>query len=387
MREKGLPAEAVLEELKRKLHGDFTFQSGRILGSMCTYPHRLARQVYAEFLEKNLGDPGLFPATAEIEREVIQTLGELLSNPHASGNIVTGGTEANVLALWAFKNLRMKNGGEIVVPVSAHCSFDKAASLLGFKIVRVGLNNGFQVDVEAARKAITPKTIALVGIAGTTGLGVVDPIDELSDLALEHNLLLHVDAAFGGFVLPFLKELGYKTPEFDFSLPGVSSITIDPHKMGLAPIPAGGILFRNEELRKAIAWKVPYLAGGEIEQSTFVGTRSGASVIAVWALLRHLGREGYRKIVERCMRVTWKLAEGVKQVDGLDILTKPVTNVVGIKSEDFDIKLIAEKLREKGWAVALFPRYIRIVLMPHIHESHVERFLEDLKRIVKELKG
>jgi tyrosine decarboxylase/aspartate 1-decarboxylase len=387
MREKGLPAEAVLEELKRKLHGDFTFESGRILGSMCTYPHRLARQVYAEFLEKNLGDPGLFPATAEIEREVIQTLGELLSNPHASGNIVTGGTEANVLALWAFKNLRMKNGGEIVVPVSAHCSFDKAASLLGFKIVRVGLNNGFQVDVEAARKAITPKTIALVGIAGTTGLGVVDPIDELSDLALEHNLLLHVDAAFGGFVLPFLKELGYKTPEFDFSLPGVSSITIDPHKMGLAPIPAGGILFRNEELRKAIAWKVPYLAGGEIEQSTFVGTRSGASVIAVWALLRHLGREGYRKIVERCMRVTWKLAEGVKQVDGLDILTKPVTNVVGIKSEDFDIKLIAEKLREKGWAVALFPRYIRIVLMPHIHESHVERFLEDLKRIVKELKG
>jgi tyrosine decarboxylase/aspartate 1-decarboxylase len=387
MREKGLPAEAVLEELKRKLHGDFTFQSGRILGSMCTYPHRLARQVYAEFLEKNLGDPGLFPATAEIEREVIQTLGELLSNPHASGNIVTGGTEANVLALWAFKNLRMKNGGEIVVPVSAHCSFDKAASLLGFKIVRVGLNNGFQVDVEAARKAITPKTIALVGIAGTTGLGVVDPIDELSDLALEHNLLLHVDAAFGGFVLPFLKELGYKTPEFDFSLPGVSSITIDPHKMGLAPIPAGGILFRNEELRKAIAWKVPYLAGGEIEQSTFVGTRSGASVIAVWALLRHLGREGYRKIVERCMRVTWKLAEGVKQVDGLDIITKPVTNVVGIKSEDFDIKLIAEKLREKGWAVALFPRYIRIVLMPHIHESHVERFLEDLKRIVKELKG
>jgi len=387
MREKGLPAEAVLEELKRKLHGDFTFQSGRILGSMCTYPHRLARQVYAEFLEKNLGDPGLFPATAEIEKEVIQTLGELLSNPHASGNIVTGGTEANVLALWAFKNLRMKNGGEIVVPLSAHCSFDKAASLLGFKIVRVGLNNGFQVDVEAARKAITPKTIALVGIAGTTGLGVVDPIKELSDLALEHNLLLHVDAAFGGFVLPFLKELGYKTPEFDFSLPGVSSITIDPHKMGLAPIPAGGILFRNEELRKAIAWKVSYLAGGEIEQSTFVGTRSGASVIAVWALLHHLGREGYRKIVERCMRVTWKLAEGVKQVDGLDIITKPVTNVVGIKSEDFDIKLIAEKLREKGWAVALFPRYIRIVLMPHIHESHVERFLEDLKRIVKELKG
>jgi tyrosine decarboxylase/aspartate 1-decarboxylase len=387
MKEKGLPAKTVLKEIESRLNKDFTFNSGKVLGSMCTNPHDLAKEVYARFLEKNLGDPGLFPATAQLEEEVIQMLGMLLSNPKATGNIVTGGTEANVLALWAFKNANTKNGGEIIVPVSAHCSFDKAASLLGFRIIRVGLNGKFQVDIEAVREAINHKTVALVGIAGTTSLGVVDPIRELSDIALEHNLLLHVDAAFGGFVLPFLKEIGYEAPEFDFRLSGVSSITIDPHKMGLAPIPAGGILFRNSDLRKFITWKVPYLAGGEIEQATFVGTRSGASVIAVWALLNHLGREGYRRIVKRCMRLTWKLTEGIKQIYGLDVMTEPVTNVVGIKSDIFNIKLIAEKLRKLGWAVALFPRHIRIVLMPHINEKHVESFLKDLRNIVRELKG
>lgn len=387
MKEKGLQAETVLKELEAKLSRDFTFTSGKIIGSMCTLPHVLAKQAYIMFLEKNLGDPGLFPATARLEEEVIQMLGSLLSNPDAAGNIVTGGTEANVLALWAFKNLKTKNGGEIIVPISSHCSLDKAASLLGFKIVKVGLNDRFQVDVEAVRRAVNVRTVAIVGIAGTTSLGVVDPIEELSEIALENSLFLHVDAAFGGFVLPFLKELGYKVLKFDFQLSGVHSVTIDPHKMGLAPIPAGGILFKNSDLKKAITWKVPYLAGGEAEQTTFVGTRSGASVIAVWALLKHLGKEGYKKIVKRCMSLTRKLAEEIRQIHGLDIMIEPTTNIVGIKSNVFDVKRIAGELRKKGWAVSLFPQHIRIVVMPHIQREHLESFLGDLETIVKKQNG
>ena len=387
MREKGLPAETVLKEIKAKLSRDFAFGSGKILGPTCTSPHALAQQAYTKFLEKNLGDPGLFPATAQLEKEAIQMLGSLLSNPDAAGNIVTGGTEANILALRAFKNSKTKNGGEIIVPVSAHCSFDKAASLLGFEIVRVGLNSRFQVDAEAVRRAVNAKTVAVVCIAGTTSLGVVDPIEELSEIVLENGLFLHVDAAFGGFVIPFVRELGYKASEFDFQLSGVCSITIDPHKMGLAPIPAGGILFKNSDLKEAITWKVPYLAGGETEQATFVGTRSGASVIAVWTLLQHLGREGYRKIVKRCMCLTWKLAEEIRQIHWLDIMIEPTTNVVGIKSDVFDVKRIAGELRKRGWAVSLFPRHIRIVVMPHIREEHLESFLKDLRITVKKLNG
>ena len=167
---KGLPEKTLMEDLESRLQEDFTYNSGRIIGSMCTCPHPLARRVYARFLAKNLGDSGLFPAVAEIEREAISMLGTLLSNPEASGQIVTGGTEANVLALWTAKKLAKKTNCEVVVPASAHCSFDKAADLLGLKLVKARLNSKFQVDVGAVKKAINQRTIAIVGIAGSTGL-------------------------------------------------------------------------------------------------------------------------------------------------------------------------------------------------------------------------
>jgi len=387
LQNKGLPERSLLNELELKLGNDFTYNSGRIIGSMCTSSHPLARKVCARFLDRNLGDSGLFPAVAKLEKETISMLGALLSNPEASGHIVTGGTEANTLALWAARNLSKKNHCEVIVPASAHYSFDKAADLLGLKIVKVGLNNEFQADVEAVKEAVNSNTIAIVGIAGTTGLGVVDAIRELSEIAIEQDLYLHVDAAFGGFVLPFLKELGFDVPDFDFSLLGTCSITIDPHKMGLAPIPAGGILFRNEKLRKAVAWNVTYLAGGKTEQATFVGSRSGASVIAVWALLRHLGKEGYKRIVRSCMRLTWELAREIRKIHGLDVVREPIMNIVGIKSEAFDIRRVAQELRIRKWAVSLFPNHIRIVVMPHIQKQHIEKFLEDLKDIINKLEG
>ena len=387
MQNKGSTENLVLKELESRLRNDFTYGSGRIIGSMCTCPHPLAKKAHTRFLDRNLGDSGLFPAVIKLEKETIHMLGTLLSNPRASGHILTGGTEANTLALWTARKLSRKKKCEVIVPASAHYSFDKAADLLGLKIVRAGLNSRFQVDVEAVKKAINSNTIAIVGIAGTTGLGVVDPISELSDIAVEKGLYLHVDAAFGGFVLPFLKELGFNAPDFDFSLPGVCSITIDPHKMGLAPIPSGGILFRNEKLRKAVAWNVSYLAGGETEQATFVGTRSGASVISVWALLKHLGKEGYKRIVGGCMRLTWELAGEIQKIDGLDIAIEPTMNIVGIKSEVFDICRIEKELRLRKWAVSLFPNHIRIVVMPHVQKEHVEKFLEDLKDVVDKLGG
>ena len=382
---KGLPRKKVLEELSLRLKRDLTYESGRIIGSMCNEPHPFARKLFADFLEKNLGDSGLFPATAELEKEAIQMIGNLLSNEKASGHIITGGTEANILALWAAKKSAKKDRCEVILPASAHCSFDKAGELLGIKIIRVKLDSKFQVDTEAVAEAITSNTIAVVGIAGTTGLGVVDPIATLSEIALDAGLYLHVDAAFGGFVLPFLRELGHNVPVFDFEAPGVCSITIDPHKMGLAPIPAGGILFRDEKIREFISWNISYLAGGEAKHATIVGTRSGASVIAVWSLLKHLGREGYGRIIRRCMRLTMKLTDEIPRIEGLELMTKPTMNVVGLTSHTLDIKQIAYELRLKGWAVALFPRHIRIVTMPHVQEEHVDEFLEDLKSVVHKL--
>ena len=384
MPEKGLAKNAVIKELETKLQRDFSYDSGKILCSMCTNPHSFAKRIYRKYLEKNLGDPNLFPASAELEQETVTMLGSLLSNPHASGSIVSGGTEANIIALWIARNLDKKKRGEVIVPVSAHHSFDKASDLLNLKLIKVKLNNRFQMDVKATEKAITSKTVAIVGVAGSTGLGVVDPIGELSDVASVNNLYLHVDAAFGGFVLPFFKELGYKALDFDFSLPSVCSITVDPHKMGLAPIPAGGILFRNKSMSEAISMKVPYLSG-ETKESTLLGTRSGASAVAVWALMMHLGKAGYSATVKRCLGLTRKLVKGIQLIDGLDVVTEPTMNVVGIKSDTTNAHLISNELRKLGWSVSLFPKYLRVIVMPHTKTSHIKRFLDNLQTILENL--
>jgi len=387
MHERGLPKNVVLKELENRLQKDFTYNSGKILGSMCASPHPFAKQVYTSFIEKNLGDPGLFPATAELEKEAVQMLGSLLSYSKAVGHIVSGGTEANMLAMWAARNQADNKRCEIVVPASAHISFEKAADLLNLRLIKVRLSNNFRMDIKDAERKVTGKTCAIVGVAGTTGLGVVDPVTELSEIALTNDVPLHVDAAFGGFVLPFLRELGFDVPDFDFKLPGVSSITVDPHKMGMAPIPAGGILFRDETMMKTVSKRISYLAGGETEQATLLGTRSGASCLAVWVLLTYLGREGYRKIIKRCMKLTLELAKGIEEIEAISLVTRPTMNMVGIKSEDFNVELLAQELRKRGWAIALFPGYIRIVVMPHIKSFHIQAFLEDLKDIVKKLKG
>jgi tyrosine decarboxylase/aspartate 1-decarboxylase len=233
--------------------------------------------------------------------------------------------------------------------------------------------------VKKTKKAITAKTIAIVGVAGSTSLGVVDPIDELSSIALEKGIYLHVDAAIGGYVLPFLKELGYKAPLFDFKLQGISSMTIDPHKMGMSVIPAGGLIYRTKAIAETIKIFVPYLSGGESARATIAGTSSGASVLAVWALLKHLGRNGYRSIVRRCMDLTYSLAEQVQSTDGFRIVCEPTINIVGISSKKAPISNVAAFLRKRGWAISVFPEHIRIVCMPHVYTEHIHRFVDDLK--------
>ncbi|MED5330837.1 MAG: pyridoxal-dependent decarboxylase, partial [Planctomycetota bacterium] len=203
-----------------------------------------------------------------------------------------------------------------------------------------------------------------------------DPIGDLSDLAEERGLHLHVDAAFGGFVLPFLSG---PVPPFDFQLPGVSSITVDPHKMGLSVQPAGGLLFRDAALAVPVQVDVPYLAGGATSHATITGTRTGAAVLATWALMRHLGRSGYREVVERCMDLTADLVAAVEQVEGVEVVMSPTMNIVGIRPTEGGVEGLSASLRSSGWAIGQFATHVRVVLLPHVKGGHLERFVADLK--------
>ena len=351
---------------------------------MCTEAHPFAKEVYCKFLDTNLGDPGLFKGTKQIEGKVIKSIGELLSIDNPYGHIVTGGTEANLMAIRAARNHARKYkgivNGEIIIPESAHFSFKKAADMLNLKIIEAELDENYKMDIDSLKSSISDKTVAIVTIAGTTELGLIDPIEEISKIAFENNIYLHVDAAFGGFSIPFLREAGYDLPVFDFSLEGVCSITVDPHKMGLAPIPAGGILFRKEEYLNVMAVDSPYLTVKT--QSTIVGTRLGASSAATYAIMKYFGKEGYTKLAKELMENTIYLKEGLEDL-GYDVICEPELNIVAFNHPEMDTNDLAEKLEKLGWkvSVAKCPKSIRLVLMNHIKLNHLKELLEDLKEL------
>ena len=377
--EKGTREEDVLDELRLKTREDLTFDSGKILGSMCTYPHPFAVKIITEFIDRNLGDPGLHTGSRKVEEEAINMLANLLGLDKGYGHIVSGGTEANILAVRSFRNLADVEEPELILPKSAHFSFIKAGEMLGVRLVWAELKDDHTVDVRDVERKITDNTIGLVGIAGTTGLGVVDDIPALSDLALDYGLPLHVDAAFGGFVIPFAKALGYEIPDFDFRLKGVKSVTIDPHKMGMVPIPAGGIIFREKRYLEAISVLAPYLAGGKIWQATITGTRPGASALAVWAMIKHLGFNGYKEIVRKAMELSRWFAGELKKIPGVKLIREPVLNIVSFSTEN--LEAVEEELKRRGWGISAHRGYIRIVMMPHVKREHLEEFLRDLREV------
>lgn len=378
----------LLKEMESRLKKDDSFEQGRIMGSMCSAPDPLGAEVFRRCLEKNAGDPGLFPETARLEQEVIEELSRWTGlNPaaHSSsaahspgGTFTSGGTEANILAMWAAREQAPPGAREVILPESAHFSFDKAAAMLGLKLVKIPLLADGRADTEALERALSPHTAALVGIAGTTGLGAIDDLTRFSEIALREGIYLHVDAAFGGFILPFLEN----PLPFDFRLPGVRSLTMDPHKMGRAPIPAGVLLFRRKADQKAVLRPVSYLAGGQTRQTTILGTRPGASVCAVWALLRHHGHPGYQAITREAMAKTREALSCQEAIPGLERMINPPLNVLGLYSPRLALGDMASRLRGRGWKVSLFSNFIRIVLMPHVTLEMIHTFFTDIEEVL-----
>jgi tyrosine decarboxylase/aspartate 1-decarboxylase len=370
----------ILKKLDTIKDKDYTFSSGKILGSMCTQSHPIAKEAYIKFLETNLGDPELFPGLKEIESEFLTFILDLLNAPKSStGLIGSGGTESNITAIWLAKNLTMKK--EIIVPESAHFSFEKIKSLMDIKLKIIPLNKDYIIDVKILRKKITKDTAAIVGIAGSTELGTIDSMAEINDICDDENIFFHIDAAFGGFVIPFLKELGYKLPDFDFNLKNVNSISIDAHKMGYSAIPLGILAIRCEKWLNEISVETPYISSKN--QAGLLATRSGGPVAAAYAVTKYLGKNGYKNLVEKCMNVTKYTQEKIEDL-GLNLVIKPTMNVLGIKLKDPE--RVVKKLTELGWKVNKMKRLsaIRIVLMPHVTKEIIDDFIPALKKVCKE---
>ncbi len=359
--------ERVLEEYYRR---DLHYESGRILGSMYTKPPDIVLNYFFKFYQANLGNPGLYPGTVAMEREVLRFLLRLTSGEeNYPGHVLSGGTEANITALWAAREMGYRR---ILTTEDAHFSILKASNLLSMPVEYVPMRD-YVMDVKALSDIIQDDDV-VVATAGITSTGLIDPVEEIGRVCSEHRCFLHVDAAFGGFVIPFLPD----RVKFGFDVPAVQSVTIDPHKMGMAPYPAGGLVAR-ENLFEGIAVDAPYLMRGKSD--TLLGTRQSGSVAAAYAAILHFGMSGYREVVRECMERTEYLMRILRE-EGFEILTPPRLNILNIVVKDAE--KVKKSLYDIGWAVSTNPRYnsLRIVVMPHVTEEIIEKFVGDLKKII-----
>lgn len=374
--------------LPKILEKDFSYQTGKVLSSMNSEP--LAREFFAKNIHRNLGDPALFSGTKEIESYVITILGKLVNlPPTGTGVIISGGSEANITALWSIRNRRFPNflelnyAPEIIAPRSVHISIDKACDLLGLKLIKINLNSEYKIDIHEAKKTISDKTLAFVGVAGTTAIGSIDPLKEINDICLKYNLDFHVDAAFGGLIIPFLGDRQKYNLSFD--LKALSTMTIDIHKMGRVAPGGGGLLWRDTSFPSAIEFKLPYLPGIP-KQKTLTGTRSGASAISFAFLWQKFHFEGYQKSVLQCIENTLFLENELRK-RGFLIPVKPTLNILGIKSP-FDspltVNYIHDVLWKQGWTTSIVDDFLRFVIMPQTKHRHIVSLIALFDSLMKE---
>ncbi len=362
----------IIERLRMLRSHDPFFDGGKIVSSVSTEPLDLALDAWRIYSDVNALDTYVFSSVQKLEEEVMEWIGGMLHGPHASGYITTGGTESNIAALYAAKRMHPEKK-EIIAPVSAHYSIDKAACLMGLRIKKIGLDGNFRADVDEIRGALGKDTLAVVATAGTSSLGMVDPSEEINELC--DDAFFHIDAAFGGFILPFMK-----CRVIDFRLDNLDSITIDPHKMGRAPLPAGALLFRDNSYLRDSTIRPAYIP---ISTYTLSGSRSAGSIAAVWATLKYVGREGYERTARECLKNTRLLCKELEEIPCAGIVTEPDLNIVGIKLPE--IEKTSAELRKKGWKIAVNAELscIRFVVMPHVTKEVVLGFIEDLKRATK----
>jgi tyrosine decarboxylase/aspartate 1-decarboxylase len=336
----------------------------RVLSSMCTHPHPAAREAAERFLATNPGDPGTYETVAALEGDVVHTLGEMTGIDSPAGYVTSGGTEANVQALRIARNRATTDDPNVVAPAHVHFSFTKAADVLDLEL-RTAPTVDHRADPDALQRLIDADTVCVVGVAGTTAWGTIDPIQAIAELAADAGALCHVDAAWGGFYLPFTDH------EWHFGHADVDTLTIDPHKAGQAAVPAGGLLARSEDLLAELAVDTPYLASRA--QVSLTGTRSGAGVASAAAALEQLWPAGYREEYRRAMANAEWLADRLDE-RGHDVIGPELPLVAADLSTP-----MTDELRERGWRVATTgDGEIRVVCMPHVTRSMLRSFVADL---------
>lgn len=398
----GLSREAVREALAAYRQHDVRWRDGRIFAGVYDPGPDVASvitEAYTDFLTENALYPNYFPSLLQLENDVVHIVADLLrGDADVVGNCTSGGTESILLAVKTARDAARAmhpevTAPEMIVPQTAHPAFHKAAHYLGLKVVVTSFDTTtMRADPAAMRAAITPNTILLVASAPCYSYGVIDPIAEIAALAVERGLFFHVDGCVGGIHLSIMRRSGAPLPPFDFSVPGVSTISTDMHKYGYAAKNVSALLYRNRDLRRFALYANAQTTGYVVLNPTVLSSKSGGPVAGAWAALNYLGESGYRTIVGEVMATTKRLLAGIGAMPDMRALGQPDMCMFAVASDTLNVFALDDAMTRRGWS--LQPQFsaggVPATLHIAVNRSNVGRedaFLADLADACAEVKA
>lgn len=385
--------EELIDYIKEKRLKDIDWKKGR---AFCLVYHpgeeraALIKEIYNLYFSDNALNPTATPSLAELEAETVSMCADLFhGNENVRGNITTGGTESILMAVktardWAKKHKPHITKPNVVLPMSAHPAFMKAFHYFNVDYIPVELGADYRANPAAMKAAITKDTIMIVGSAPSYPHGLMDPIPEIAAIAKEKNIFCHVDACIGGFMLPFVKKLGYAIPDFDFAVDGVTSISADIHKYGYSSKGSSVVLYKNSEIRKFQFSLYTKWNGGVYGSPTMTGTRPGGSIAGAWAALKAIGEEGYLEMAKVTMNVTQQIKAAIESIPELELIGHPDMSILAFKSAKIDVFKLADELNKKGWHFERqqLPPSLHFTIN-YIHRLAADEFINDLKASVE----
>ena len=398
--EHGRSVDEIIADLSAMRRDDARWQEGRTFGMVYDggpEVHEVALAATSMFLHENALNTLAVPSLGQIQREVVGAMAELLHGEKASGFMTSGGTESILMAVKAARERgRSERGierGQIVLADSAHAAFHKAAHYFGLDVAKVPVASDWRADAGAMADALTESTVLVVGSAPQYPQGVIDPIEDLARIATEVGASFHTDACMGGFVLPFMEHLGESVPAWDFRVPGVTSISVDVHKLGYAPKGASIILHRSKELRHHQTFVFDDWLGGLYASPSMQGSRAGAPMAAAWAVMQRLGVDGYAELTRLAVDAARRMVDGVRAIDGLTVLGEPEAQLLAIAADptadlDLDVFAVGDALGAKGWFLDRQHRPDSLHATVSVGNAPViDDFLADLKVCTNEVVG
>ena len=392
--EEGTPRGEVLEQLHTMASEEDSFwETGKCSGTMYCGDHehyRFMNEAFGLFAHVNVLQRDMCPSATKFEAEIIAMTLDLLNadavrDAEPAGIVATGGTGSILHALLAYREHAAGERGvtrpNVIKPETAHPAFDKACHLFGIELRRAPVDAvTTEVDVKWVDDHIDDQTIAVIGSACNYGYGTVDPIADLSEVALRHRVGLHVDGCLGGFILPFGQQLGLDIPVFDYRIPGVTSISADTHKYGYAFKGTSVLTFRDKAIRNAQYFYLTDWSGGKYCSPGMEGSRSGGLIAATWAAMVQLGKEGYRRYARQIFDVSTEMQHAVLSHPALRILGNP-TFLFSFTSDEFDVYHVNDFMRGRGWRFngQQYPNALHMaVTRPQTQQGVADAFAADL---------